>query len=229
MYAGNSVLSLFIEIVPPSSKNLYIFFPHAGGMPQSAYMLKNFIPSTDGCYAVNYASKELIGLSYIELCTKIINYLIRYMQYQITFIGSSYGAYMSYSIAQRLDFFHNKKVAKLIMTSVRDLESVKKKICHHPLEYHTFIENYADIPLEIQKLSLDLVKRDIDILKGIHILPFKIRSPIIIWNGASDIFCHCLMTQKFWQQQGKNIFEYHTYMGGHIPRQKDWQLVFQCL
>jgi surfactin synthase thioesterase subunit len=211
---------MLIEIIPPKSK-MCLFFPHAGGIPQSSHMFKNLIPEDYGLMAVDYASEELENLNYRELCTKVITKLSKHLNKDTILIGSSYGGYISYSIAQLSELLQNIKIRKVVMTSVLDVPSVIDKISRE--EY--FIEYCDGIPTSIFQEVMSLVKRDISILRGIQLLPFKIHGTLTIYNGASDSQCHKEETKDFWNKQAVNGCQYGTYVGGHIPCKQNWEQI----
>lgn len=219
-------MSPLMEIARSSGDKVCFFLPHAGGAPHTAYVLQSFLSRDYGLSSVDYESQYVCEVKdYISLCTKLAAQMLPVIRSKkLILIGSSYGAYICFSIAQYLEYSQQTRVEKIIMTSVGESFDVIKKISSG-INYEDLIESYYEIPDSMKQETIRNVKRDIDVLKTLKMYPFKISSPIKVCNGLLDSFCHSKRSEIFWSNQSTGDFEYCTYPGGHIPQREDWQVI----
>lgn len=169
-------------------------------------------------------TEKPIETDFLKLSNYYQTALQPYLKEPCVFLGYSFGGYLACEIAQQLEITQKIIIERIFLAGVSDYShySVDKlkmiSLADPELLKELFKENIAENEkqktIEERDSSISILLNDIKMLSYYEFKAYKLQSPLSIYNGADDNFCHHQNASLRWKSHSEKI-EYFTYAGGH--------------
>lgn len=227
-----------LEIVPlrvtGATKKL-IFLPYAGGYAAIFNKYLHNINEHYDIYTIEYPGRNKtlertqLTKSFQDLCWNISQLIQPVANFQTYLIGISMGGYIAFQVSQIFETILQFPLKHVYLLSVNNPSLLKSALVNPKNRYFDingsqFVKYGQEFTNEIEKL----MRLDRSILLTMQIDNFYLtKTPLTIFNGEKDQFCHDKQTENYWKNKTKCGFNYVTHTGGHIPSPIDMQhLIF---
>lgn len=215
-------MTKILELRKSPSKHYIIYLPYAGSFGEACIHPLHYLPSTYGYITVDYptnfmeyqndANKFAYGLS---------QQLQGYMNEHTILVGTSFGGYLAYKIAQIYQILSGLIINKVVLISVGSQNVLQR------LQVTDF---KISLPSDMKKEVYHRLEKDLACLRTLCIQEdILLKSPLYIFIGKDDHFVNETESLSYWKIRANGFFEHHLYHGKHIPSLINWQEILRLL
>ncbi len=209
-----------------SNKQKKIFaFPYAGSGASFIHNYLATIPDDYDVYSIEYPgrNREMTSAelpTFSELCHEITYAIMQSVSHsdELFFIGISMGGYVAFKVAHLFETKLLKPAKSLQLYSVSSENFLKLSLNDQWPEKFLVTYNQGKLRALYEYIK-SLMLIDGQILKTMSIGASYLRNtPIRIFNGSEDSYCHREDTKSYWQEKTNHNFFYQVISGSHIPK-----------